>query len=83
MYHEWAFGTGRPTWPALNVQHSVEQATTMLAAGRQQLGDDLVLADEQLDQTDFYRTIRGECRGASDASGVCWVRDNACDSTSM
>jgi DinB superfamily len=50
MYHEWAFGAARLTWPQLDVPHSVEQAT-VLDVGQHQLRDDLVtLANHQLDQ---------------------------------
>src|SRR5215470_1532664 len=51
MYHEWAFGAARLTWPELDVPHSAAQATTVLVAGQRELRGALVaFADEQLDQ---------------------------------
>jgi len=51
MYHEWAFGAAQRTWPELDVPHSVEQATSVLAHGQHQLRNDLEpLSDDQLDE---------------------------------
>lgn len=50
MYHEWAFGQRRLTWPELDVPGSVEQMRAVLEAGQNDLRNDLVsIADDQLD----------------------------------
>jgi hypothetical protein len=51
MYHEWAFGAARLTWPELDVPCSVAQAANVLATGQEALRGRLAgLEDEQLDE---------------------------------
>lgn len=51
MYHEWAFGAARLTWPELETPHSVHGVMAVLDAGHRQLRAHLArLADGELEQ---------------------------------
>jgi DinB superfamily len=41
MYHEWAYGPGRLTWPELDVPHTAAGAIALLERGQGLLGADL------------------------------------------
>ena len=60
MYHEWAFGPARLTWPELDIPHTASEAMALLDRGQGLLRDDLdALSEEsQLDQP--RRTNWGE-----------------------
>ena len=50
MYHEWAFGAARLTWPELEIPHTASGALALLEHGQALLQDDLEAASEsQLD----------------------------------
>jgi hypothetical protein len=51
MYHEWAFGAARLTWPELDVLHTATDAIAVLEHGQSLLRQDLVQLEEaQLDE---------------------------------
>jgi hypothetical protein len=51
MYHEWAYGPARLTWPELEVPHSAASAMALLQEGHGMLRADLEkLSDAELDE---------------------------------
>lgn len=51
MYHEYAFGAGRLTWPELDIPHTAASAMHLLQEGQGLLRDDLQnLSESDLDQ---------------------------------
>jgi hypothetical protein len=59
MYHEWAFGAARLTWPELDVPHTAATATRLLEQAHEQLRQDLrALSEIELDEP--RRTNWGE-----------------------
>lgn len=51
MYHEYAFGAGRLTWPQLDIPHTAAGAVHLLQEGQMLLRDDLQnLVESDLDQ---------------------------------
>jgi hypothetical protein len=51
MYHEWAYGPARRTWPELDVPCTVTDTLTLLDRGQMLLQDDLQrLSEAQLDE---------------------------------
>jgi hypothetical protein len=51
MYHEWAFGAARLTWPELDIPHTVADAIAVLNEGQTTLRADLQdLSEAQLDE---------------------------------
>lgn len=51
MYHEWAYGTARLTWPDLDIPHSAVSALDLLEVGHRLLRNDLQGTSEaQLDE---------------------------------
>jgi DinB superfamily len=51
MYHEWAFGPARMTWPEVPVAHTVDGLLAQLEDGQALLRDDLTgLAEDRLDE---------------------------------
>jgi hypothetical protein len=59
MYHEWAYGAARLTWPELDTPHTAADAIALLDQGQALLRGDLHgLAEAQLDEP--RRTNWGE-----------------------
>ena len=51
MYHEWAFGAARLTFPEIEVPHTIPQTLELLEVGQRQLRAHLTrLSDAELDQ---------------------------------
>jgi hypothetical protein len=51
MYHEWAFGAAKLTWPELDVPHTAADTIALLRHGQSLLRQDLEnLSEQQLDQ---------------------------------
>jgi len=51
MYHEWAYGAARLTWPDLQIPHTATGAIELLEHGQALLREDLTgLAEHQLDK---------------------------------
>jgi len=42
MYHEWAYGPAKPTWPELTIPHTASGAIALLDAGHALLRADLL-----------------------------------------
>jgi hypothetical protein len=52
MYHEWAYGAARLTWPELDIPHDAAGTLALLARGQELLRGDLAgLSDAQLDES--------------------------------
>jgi hypothetical protein len=51
MYHEWAYGPARLTWPELRVPHTATGAIGLLERGQALLREDLAgLSEQQIDE---------------------------------
>lgn len=51
MYHEWAYGSARLTWPELDIPHTADAAIALLEHGHEELRNDLRgLSESDLDE---------------------------------